>query len=116
MKHGDEQTSILPFLSESVRPHEVDVCLTQMLFFTSCMIGGACTRQIVGYVSDSPERAFVCLCFNSMTHRIIAHVKPGITDISHQGQEEEKINTYDAHLSSSCWTHFFSTSEFLLVF
>lgn len=38
-----------------------------------------CTHQIVGYMSDLSESVFVCFRVNSMTHGIIAHVKPGIT-------------------------------------
>lgn len=39
-----------------------------------------CTQQIVGHVSDLSESVFVCFCANSMTHGIIAHMKPGIRD------------------------------------
>lgn len=38
------------------------------------------THQLVGYMSDLSECVFVCFCVNSVTHRIIAHMKPGIRD------------------------------------
>lgn len=38
------------------------------------------THQLVGYMSDLSASVFVCFCVNSVTHRIIAHMKPGIRD------------------------------------